>query len=284
MIRKEKIRKDDFKLNELPHTRKELFFDTLKHQFGGLVKVSLLQLFFMLPLFVDFIVFNVLIAVSYNMDPTSFNAIFSLTFYGVLIAIPCIVIMFIGFSGLFNSLKRFSYSEGVLARNHFFYGIKENFKQAIVIGLIYSLSFFAITVGSTYLLFFQQEIPSLVGLGIALLVIQFLVISIMSIYALGQIVTYSNKLGAVIKNSLIFALMRFPINLLLFILFPGIFIALFLINNITSYISMGILAFFISIFLFIWMLVLQDTFDKFINKEYYPELVGKGLYKEESKE
>ena len=41
MVYKRKVAKEDFTINDLPSTRKELFFDILKNRFALLLKIGL---------------------------------------------------------------------------------------------------------------------------------------------------------------------------------------------------------------------------------------------------
>ena len=72
-------------------------------------------------------------------------------------------------------------------------------------------------------------------------------------------------------------LIRFPFNLAFFILYPGIFIALFCIMEITMFVGVGLIIFFSAIGHLMWMLNDLSAFDKFINKEQYPDYYRKGL-------
>ena len=48
---------------------------------------------------------------------------------------------------------------------------------------------------------------------------------------------------------------------------------------ITLIIAMALFAIFNSVVIILYTLISHDAFDKYINKEHYPEMVGKGLYK-----
>ena len=78
--------------------------------------------------------------------------------------------------------------------------------------------------------------------------------------------------------------MRFPINLGLLILYPAGFIALICIMPITMYVGLGLMVFTSAFGHLVWMLNAVSAFDKFINKEQFPDYYRKGLFKEETKE
>ena len=65
-----------------------------------------------------------------------------------------------------------------------------------------------------------------------------------------------------------------------FLLSTGVVITLACLNMITLIIGLALFAIFNSVVIVIYTLLAHSAFDKFINKEHYPEMVGKGLYKE----
>ena len=127
--------------------------------------------------------------------------------------------------------------------------------------------------------FYLSEVNSSIsGFAIAIITIQFIVMLIVSYYSLGQITIYENNFKYVYKNAFILTLMRFPINLLLVILYPGIIIVLFCIMDITMCIGVLLAIFFAVFGHLIWILNSISAFDKFINQEKYPDYYRKGLY------
>jgi hypothetical protein len=272
--------KRDFLAGDLPKTRKAQFWDILRHQMRTVISSSMLVTLFALPLFALYIVFNVFIGAAYARGDGT-DVIFSLFFYGGLLAIPCLVILNIGFSGAFNVAKRLVFGEGLLLNVAFYYGLKENWKKAILMSIINALSFVLALLGSVYLLLYYVAAPILVGVGVGLLAVQYIIIGIMTPYYMSQICFYQNKVMAVIKNSFLFALMKLPLNFAIFALAPGLIIALVFANDITSYVGMGLFVFFNFIGVLLWNLNNSRVFDRFINQDHYPDYVNKGLAKKE---
>lgn len=272
--------KRDFLAGDLPKTRKAQFWDILRHQMRTVISSSMLVTLFALPLFALYIVFNVFIGAAYARGDGT-DVIFSLFFYGGLLAIPCLVILNIGFSGAFNVAKRLVFGEGLLLNVAFYYGLKENWEKAILMSIINALSFVLALLGSVYLLLYYVAAPILVGVGVGLLAVQYIIIGIMTPYYMSQICFYQNKVMAVIKNSFLFALMKLPLNFAIFALAPGLIIALMFANDITSYVGMGLFVFFNFIGVLLWNLNNSRVFDRFINQDHYPDYVNKGLAKKE---
>jgi len=270
----------DFLSSDLPTTRKAQFWDILRHQMRIIVSSSMLVTLFALPLFALYIIFNVFIGAAYARGDGT-DVVFSLFFYGGLLAIPCLIILNIGFVGAFNVAKKLVFNEGLLLNVAFYYGLKENWKKTIIMSVINALSFVLALLGSVYLLLYYVAAPILVGIGVGLLVVQYIVIGIMTPYYMSQLCLYKNKVVAVIKNSFLFALMKLPINFAIFSLAPGLIIVLMLVNDITAYIAMGLFVFFNFIGVLLWNLFIFRVFDRFINQEHYPDYVNKGLAKKE---
>lgn len=271
---------EDFTAAQLPHTRFALFGDILKLNCGTIVSTSALLTLFALPLASLYLVFNSFIGTAAARGDGN-AVIFSLLFYAALIAIPCIALLFIGLTGSFEVAKHLSFGEGVLTSANFFYGLKGQWKRGLAFGFIVGLSFAVALVGSFYLLLFAGAAPIVLGIGIGLLILQFVIITTMGVYFLAQDCLYENGFGATFKNAFLFTLMRGPWNLCLFLLSPGLFLALVAINDIGAYIAMALFVLFNFVGILAWTIYAHGVFDRYINKDHYPQLVDKGLSKRE---
>ncbi len=280
---KEKIPAQDFDPSSLPRSRKKQFFDSLKNEWRLFLSVSLLVAIFILPLFCDYLVFSFLISGAYNSQADS-SQIFSLVFYGALIAVPCVMIFYIGLAGAFNIAKKLGYSEMQITAPIFFYGMKETWKKALIQGLIVGISTFIAIVGCLYLLFFYIDHPIWVGILMGVDILQFIIFTMASIFTLTQSLVYSNKATAEYKNAFLMTIAHFPMNFVFFLIGPGLFIALFIISNITAFIAFGVAIIFSFPFIYLWELRALVIFDKMINQYHYPEYLKRGLYVPKNKE
>lgn len=279
-MKKEIIRSSDYEQRERPRTRVAQFFDIFKHRFLELLKLSLLQAVFSLPLLVTIFLFWLLLPNAHTNQAAMM--VFLIQGASSLITLP---IAFVGLVGSFYALKKLAYAEGEFASSSFFIGMKEEWKKGLLIGLVAGLSAGIAIVGAYFFIFSPYDIISWVkGLGIAVSIIQLIVVYISCYYSIAQIVVYENKLWPIIKNSIIMNLMRFPINLGLFILYPGVFITLICIIPYTMYVGVGLMMLTSVFGHLVWMMNAMSAFDKFINKEQFPDYYRKGLYKEETKE
>ena len=279
-MREEKIKSKDYSTSERPETRTKQFFDIMRHRFVELLKLSLLQAVFNMPLIVSIVLFHIL-----SKTATSINAlmtIFIIQGLSFLISMP---FAFTGLTGFFYCLKKIIHAEGEYASSSYFIGLRDEWKKGAVVGMIVGASLALAVIG---FFFFYFYVPSynttIAGLGIAIVIIQAVMVLMVAYYSIGQIVMYTNKMRFVLKNSFIMTLMRFPQNLLFIIIHPGILVSLFAIMDITAFIGVVLLIALSGIGLLIWNLNVISAFDKYINKENHKEIYLKGLSTYEQEE
>ena len=134
-MRKEIVKETDFKNEERPDTRLKQFFDIFKHRFVELLKISLLQAVYNVPLIVSLILFYALIRNSENVNSTM--TIFLIQGASFLISLPVAII---GMMGTFYCMKKLAYAEGEFASSSFFIGVREEWMKGLAIGLIAGIS------------------------------------------------------------------------------------------------------------------------------------------------
>lgn len=275
-MRKEVIRENDYEQKERPNSRKAQFFDIFRHRFVEVLKISILQAVFNLPLIAVMVLFWL-----FTLSATNLNSLMTVFLFSALGLFISIISIFIGMTGSFYCFKKIIYAEGEYASTSFFTGLISEWKKGALVGLIAGLSVAITLIGSFFCYYYLSSYNSAVaGFGIAILVTQSLVVLIISYYSVAQLVIYENSFKAILKNSFIFALMRFQYNLPIFIIHPGILIALMVIMQLTMYIGIVLLFLFAAFGHLLWMLNALSGFDKFINKDNYPDYYRKGLRKE----
>ena len=275
--RAEKHITDEDVKKTLPTTRKEVFFDLLAHRKMTLFALSCLTFVFFIPLAVDLFYFNFLENVA--MANEKYEYLFSLIFYSMLIMLPCMLIGFIGLAGAFYAAKKLVWQEGVSLSIEFFTGIKENWKHALINGVIFGLLTFGLVVGGSFLLIYARTQPVWCGVGIGALILLFLFMGMSIALFFTQDVYYANTYGNTLKNSFRFLGLTNWRVLVLYLLSTGALVALCAINLITLIIGMLLFAILNSVVIILYTLISHEAFDKYINLEHYPEMVGKGLYK-----
>ena len=282
MKKQEKHITDQDVKQSLPTTRKEVFFDLLKYRKMSLFALSCYTFMFFIPLAIDLFYFNYLESMAIVAE--KYEYLFSLIFYSMLIMLPCMVIGFIGLAGAFYTAKRMVWQEGISLASDFFKGIKENWKHALINGVIFGLVLFGLIVGGSYLLIYAPVIPVVRGIGLGALILFFLVFGMVISLNFTQCVYYENGYGVTLKNSFSFlGLLNWKI-LLVFLFSTGVVVTLGLFNLLTLAIGLILFAFTNSVVIILYTLISHAAFDKYINKEHYPEMVNKGLYNTNDKE
>ena len=282
MKKEEKHITDQDVKQSLPSTRKEVFFDLLKYRKMSLFALSCYTFMFFIPLAIDLFYFNYLESMAIIAE--KYEYLFSLIFYSMLIMLPCMVIGFIGFAGAFYTAKRMVWQEGISLASDFFRGIKENWKDALINGVIFGLVLFGLVVGGSYLLIYAPVTPVVRGIGLGALILFFLVFGMVIALHFTQCVYYENSYGVTFKNSFSFlGLLNWKV-FLVFLFSTGVVVTLALFNLITLAIGLILFAFTNSVVIILYTLISHTAFDKYINKEHYPEMVNKGLYKHNDKE
>lgn len=272
-MREEKIKSIDYSTSERPKTRTKQFFDIMKHRFVELLKLSLLQAVFNMPLIVSIVLFHIL-----SKTATSINALMTIFIIQGLSFFISMPFAFTGLTGFFYCLKKIIHAEGEYASSSYFIGLRDEWKKGVIVGMIVGASLALAVIGFFFFYFYVSSYnTTIAGLGIAIVIIQAVMVLMVAYYSIGQIVMYTNKMRFVLKNSFIMTLMRFPQNLLFIIIHPGILASLFAIMDITAFVGVVLLIALSGIGLLIWNLNVISAFDKYINKESYKEIYLKGL-------
>ena len=280
-MKKIRYAQKDYELSSLPATRKDEFFDIYRHNFSYVLKAGSLLLLFGLPLLV-FVLFmdigNVGINPSVYDEETLYNVKLMwdiLLHGGVLVGL---VFFLFGFAGVSRILHLLIYQEGISFWHDFFQGVKENFVpmllQSLWLMVLYAGSYAVCTLVA----------PFILGIGLSIIFVLLpLPIYLWSIASIG---VYETKFFEHTKNGLFFAFRNilWTLPFLLLGLLP--FFAYYLPFN--SYLYAIIkFAVFVLLMLFyypglflIGSLFAQERFDRFINKEHYPEAYRQGLYEE----
>ena len=270
----------DFKKENLPKNRFKQFFDILIHRFLDVFKISLLQAIFVMPLLATCVLFYIFIRGA--TDKNTVMTVFLIQGLSLMITIP---IVYVGLTGTFYCFRKIIHAESEYTSSSFFVGMKQEWGHGLLIGMIEGISASATMIGLFFLFTYLPQLSASVsGIGIAMIIIQFILVTMFTYHCLAQLSVYKNPLRYVLKNSFLLMTMRFPFNLLFLLIHPGIFIALVCIMEITMYVGVVLFLLFSGIGYLIWMLNIISAFDKFINKEYHPEIYKKGLYIEEQKE
>ena len=280
-FKRSKYRKDDFALTDLPSNRGKQFFDILKNDWKVLVALGLIFFLFSLPFltlefFHWFIVGNLRVQLeSQGIDEATIFSSLQLTevFYELALILTNLIIA-IPLAGSMRVLKRLVHAEGVLFRDDFVTGIKQNVLKFLLFMFIYSILRF--TAQFTYI--YIQNIPIfsdiLRGVTAGILYVLFVPILLFmmcqhAIYKMGFWTNFKNSYQLAIRSilgMLIFSFIIFGTYFIKYI--PLIYVVL---------IVWGFVILISPFYLLALSLFTMSKFDRYINKEYYPEVYRKGL-------
>ena len=277
MKKEEKHITDQDAKQSLPTDRKEVFFDLLRNRKMTLFALSCYTFMFFIPLAVDLIYFNFVESMAISAE--KFEYLFSLIFYSMLIMLPCMVIGFIGLAGAFYTAKKLVWQEGVSLASDFFKGIKENWKHALINGVIFGLVLFGLIIGGSFMLIYADVHAVVRGIAIGALIVLFLIFGMVTVLNFTHGVYYENSFGVTLKNSFSFlGLLNWKV-LVIYLLSTGVVVTLGLFNFLTLVIGLLLFAVLNSVVIVLYTLISHSAFDKYINQEHYPDMVNKGLYK-----
>lgn len=271
-MEKNKKNKQDYLPINLPHTRKEQFFDLLKNDFFTLIKLGLVLLLFALP----FIVIVILRAMFlYNVDTSDTNTQIAvqLIYYGTTILTT--MIFSIGLAGVLKILKRLIWNEPIFAVHDFFEGIKENALNFLVYAFLLSSLYAASNIVIIFNIGgkFVKFLPNI-------LLLVFVFPSFLCSIAFSFM--YQTKLIDRIKSGLILSIKCYPSVFL-----SVLSLAILLLINFIPYVFVKVIVFSILLVFYVPIALLGTfinqirIFDKYINPTFYPDKVNCGLYKEE---
>ena len=292
----------DFTPAQLPKTRWGLFADVFKNKLFEIFKLSLWGDLFLLPLVVFFI-FNFINTRAYNIYipydanigigfPLETDAIirgksfaFTSEFQSLLIMIPLIVVLFLGMAGALYVMRRLVWGEPVTVTRHFFKGIKDNWKCAVVTGLLFSMSLFIMMF--SFFFFFMLDNAGFINiLMIIIAVIQLILVCGVALFAMTQSVTYKMKIKQILSNGFVFgfALVAQNVFFLFIAFFPVIIPEILALFSASTRFTIAPIFYILYAILGVGfsMLVLtvysQYAFDKYLNDRVEGAKKNRGMY------
>ena len=285
-----KAGKADFTVENLPKNRRELFFQTLRVRFSGIISVNLLFLVFCLPAIV-WTGFNLLaiLAASGLMAETAEgaeaaldasalqNTAGMLTTY-LLGMVPCLGIAGIGSTGEMYVLRNWARDQHSFTLSDFKDAVKGNWKQGLAVGLINGLSLFLMWI--SYSFYGQMAATSSLIFVIpqAMVIIAGCVWWMMNMVIYTMMVTYDMKFSQLVRNSAIMVVARLPLSIgiwLLSLLIPVLIALLAPMGPFFTMLYLMVLGYALNGFLY--ASYANSCFDKFLNPRIEGAQVNMGL-------
>lgn len=298
-----KERSEEYARKSLPSNRWALGWDLIKTNFGKNIKINLLTLLFIFPLFVLIYfrgiylqsqaygsIFSRNIGIGYPAVPSNnllgvaeslvFNT--DLLFYVLLFLF--VFLMALGLAGGFYVMRNMVWTEGVFVVSDYWSGVKKNYSLVLRCALLY-VFFLAIIMLTVDLASVQIAVNSTAKwLFIILKILGYVIAVVLTIAFLFSVtlgVTYQFTFGALLKNAIILTLGLLPFNAFFAVLALLPF-ALLLIESTSILFAFGVmlvLVLSISIFMLIWTNYSQWVFDEIINDKVVGAKKNRGIYK-----
>ena len=280
MARLRKIKKasKDFEKSMLPQTRRAVFFDVVKLQWSKLLRLSLILLVCALPLLLIAVYEDTYFLTVYDdptIQPETIPALIApLHIFCAILSAPCLVLFFLGLSGVIRVVRQLAWEENATVFPDFMLGLRQNWKQFFPTGVLFAFGYALAKIGWHSALASQADTVWIQGISLGLLI--FLIAPLVAC-CMVVIAVYNNsfwgnfKLAAYIylKNPL-----KTAICMILAFL-PGVAVwviphlQLHLIGSIPAIMAftLGLLG---------WVLYTFNQLDKHYNAQHYPDFVGKG--------
>ena len=295
-------RSEDYARKTLPKNRWSLGVSIFTTNFTKIIKINLLILLFVFPIFFALFFREALISSQASNSPFSQNLGFGYPFIpslrgreeeimvysNVFTCVLIIILSFlasVGISGGVYVMRNMVWTEGVFVGADFWIGVKKNYKWVMLTTLAFSL-FISLTVFSIDLSNYQLALSSkwdwvfVVSKIVAYVAMAFFTIVYLFMLTMG--VTYKITFWQNFRNAIILAFGLLPFNAFFVVL--ALLPFLLLLTNIGSItFSIGVmLVIFISLafFLLVFTNYSQWTFDEFINDRVAGAKKYRGIYKQ----
>jgi len=293
--------KGDYRKEDLPTNRMQLFWEMLRVRLAGLFRLNLMTIIAWIPLVVvlaNYIsnIYGLLgliaevdadkaaaTAEQLRMYEQSGDAFYSLTFMALLYLIPCIAITGPFQAGMAYVTRNWSRDEHAFVWSDFKDAFKDNWKQALGVSLITG-------VVPLLMLVSYRFYGAMASDNVLFIVPQMLVLTIGGLWMLALVFLYpmmvSYKVGfrMLIKNSFLLAVGRLPQTLAvrLIMLVPTIIVGLLLFYTPYGlYALMGLAGYYLLIgnglARFVYASFASAVFDKFINPNIEGAVVNRGI-------
>ncbi len=284
---RKKHAENDFTADMLPKNRREVFSDSLKLHRLSFITYGLVIFIFCLPIHLAAIIENGIINSFYSAISAAGGEEYVTLMQEILltknifaiVSIPCFMLLSVGISGMARVIRQHAYLENVSFGTDFRTGLKDNIKDMLPLfslsGIVYALSVYAYNLSqlsgdvSVSMLLFTVALVSLL-LGLPVFAYSVVLISVYSykftkVLRIALFLTFSSP--AKTYAALAAALAPFAVQLI-----P---------DGICFIAGRSVSTLLIPVIMLGWFLFVFNRLDEKINKENFPSLVGKGLYKED---
>ena len=180
------------------------------------------------------------------------------------------LILAVGLSGLVRQVRQMAWSEPIEFWQDFAVGIKQNVAKYLIVFAVLGL----LNAFDSVVMQIRTDVLSYIPLCVYLFVI-----FPIALHMLVQIAIYNHKLGDIFVTSAFVYVKTLPIS----VLFAALFMSYGLFDMISTfavrYVCKMLYVLFLPIGVLGWFLYVCSALDKYVNKQSYPQLVDKGVWR-----
>ncbi|XFA99029.1 hypothetical protein ACAG96_00260 [Candidatus Izemoplasma sp. B36] len=285
MFNKNKKAKTDFTIENLPSNRLESFWDIIRNHFSKILELGFILFVSSIPIIINTIITNINVVGIENdyslgliTETDAINQIFSI--YNISNLINIFLFLLIGFvlAGCIRIFRKLVWQEGLLFWQDFKVGIVQNYKPSMITLFIIGLLNFILQ----YLIRLLQMNPNLNGINVILAIVIVITVYMvpLSLMILVQTSIYDLPYTHKVKNGFLLAMRTAPKTFLFTIILIVPWSILLIKNN-----TFFLIALVVLFILFLPIEILGSfeysisIFDTYINKDNYPTIYEKGIWK-----
>ena len=271
-MRKQKAAGKDFTENNLPHNRREVFFDVIKQRYDVILKLGVAIFLFMLPVLLIKAIGNITYNNMIEQGGYTYEELSAIGQTLALIDILPISVLGFCFAGVMKVIRNLVWGEPIFFFKDFFSGIKQNRIYFVFVFLFFALINFLLSYINVLI---EDEllraIPTVLCLTLLLPV---------GMFFLSATVVYNDGFLTILKNSVIFFIKSAPVCILFVLAFAASFLLDYIELMVVRYILIiALIIVALPIYLIAWTLYSHSVFDKMVNSKLYPDYVDKGIYR-----
>lgn len=261
----------------LPHNRWQVFADRLKTHFGKYLMCGLLLFAFAMPMFALKMYADLTAASLYDkfvggeMSEAEYRgAVSALQLTTSCVNVACYAIFAVGLAGVVRIIRQSAWSEPFSLWSDFALGIKQNVVWYVVLFAFLGLC-------NAFGAVFMQMRDDWVAY-IPMCVYLFVLLPI-AMHILVQVAVYNHKVGDIVATSAYVYLKTLPVSVLFALLLSGYgwldLVPVVIVRYLCKFLFVSVMP----IGILGWFLCVCAALDKYVNKQSYPSLVDKGVWR-----
>lgn len=261
----------------LPHNRWQVFGDRVKTHFGKFLLCGLILLIFALPLFAVRMYADMSVATLYAkykkelLTAEQYNgAVATVTLVASALNVVGFLVLAVGLSGVVRQVRRMAWSEPLEFWRDFAVGIKQNVGRYLIVFFVLGL----LNAFDSVVMQTRDDVLSYIPLCLYV----FVVFPI-ALHMLVQVAVYNHKFGDIFATSAFVYVKTLPVSILFSVLFMSYGLFDMVSSFAVRYVCKFVFVLALPIGVLGWFLYVCSALDKYVNKQSYPQLVDKGVWR-----